>query len=196
MSVCKVIDIRRHTGYFGAGNAQEWADSWRAWVRGEVECIEKALKAGDLDEVMQAVGGLVRQSRSEWRSEEYFQGQWDVERDALEAVGADEALAFVIYWAQHKDTIIYKIYSRLVEAGARLLIKELYDQGLRMRDIDERVSAWRPFDSEIADHWKHSDWPAGLRNVGAAAQLRIEMTRAGQLWKPEGLGQETSPPAP
>ena len=196
MSVCKVIDIRRHTGYFGAGNAQEWADSWRAWVRGEVECIEKALKAGDLDEVMQAVGGLVRQSRSVWRSEEYFQGQWDVERDALEAVGADEALAFVIYWAQHKDTIIYGIYSRLVGAGARLLIKELYDQGLRMRDIDERVVAWRPFDSENADHWKRSDWPAGLRSIDAAAQLRIGMMRAGQLWKPEGLSQEVSPPAP
>lgn len=189
MGACQVIDFRRHTGYFGDGSAQEWADKWRAWVRCEVERVERGIKACDLDDVMQAVGGLVYKTRrpSHWGADAAkLQSHWDTARDALLEVGADERLAFVIYWAEHKDWIIRGIYDRIVYYGAELLIKELYDKGLRMRDIDERVAAWRPFDSELSgDAARATNNPVGVRSVDQAAQIRIGMTRGGQLWKPD-----------
>lgn len=189
MGAC-VIDIRRHTGYFGAGGAQGWADEWKAWVRGEVENIERGLKVYDLEVVANAVAALVyygRPARHWGEGDERLLRVWEVERDALAAIGADDLLAFVVYWARNRDVIIRDIYTLLSDHAATLLIRELYDKGLRMRDIDEQVVAWRPFDAELD---LRSRCHIGITSMDQAAALRLQLTRSGRLWKPDAAAMD------
>lgn len=191
MSEGKVVDIRRHTGYFGKSGAQDWADEWRKWVTDTCAAVEQALWRRDLGEVMQNVGRLTYYTRKSWRSEDEFQAHWDRERNALAAVGAPEELAFVIYWAQHKDTMIWMVYNNIFWYGAELYIKDLYDKGLKMSQIDTAAFAWRPFDCELEGRMQRRG--VGFESISQATNLRLEMIRAGRLWRPDGLADAPRP---
>lgn len=191
MNGCKVVDIRKHTGYFGKSGPQDWADEWRAWVNENCTAIEQALWRRDLGEVMQGVGRLAYYTRKSWRSEDEFQAHWDRERNALIAVGAPEELAFVIYWAQHKDSMIWMVYNNIFWYGAELYIKDLYDKGLKMSQIDAATFAWRPFDCELTGRLQRRG--VGFESISQATGMRLEMMRDGRLWRPNGIAPAPRP---